>query len=137
MLILKSENWQAIIDIHWRAKRGLPYVRDLDQYGQREYWAIPKRFGVGADCEDFDLWCSQRLIDVGIGWEHQAIAYCKTETGGGHAVLLLKTDRGTYVIDNREKVVRPYAHTKNRYEMKSQSQWGESMKKRWLNIKDD
>ena len=133
MLTLTPELWNAIRDIQWRGNQHR-YVTDEKNYSKREHWAMPN--DVGADCEDIALGKSQASIAAGIAWEHQSIAYCKTELDGGHAVLLILTDYGTYCLDNRHDEVKSYDFIKNKYKMISQSDWGKPLDDPWLKIQD-
>jgi len=70
------------------------YMYDKDQYGLNEYWTTD----LVGDCEDFTLWCRDRLAEQGI---HADLVFCKTEDGGGHLVLHV----GGWILDNRYKWV--------------------------------
>ena len=123
--------WGIIKDIHWQARTGFDYRADIDKYHKQEYWSIPTDKRPEGDCEDFALWCSQNLIKKGIAWQHQAVAYCQTETGGAHLVLMINTDRGVYVLDNRQDSVVGYADLASTYHFIAQSQWGKPMDQEW------
>lgn len=82
------------------------YVTDAQQYGKREHWTV----GLTGDCEDFALWCRDRLNQRGITAD---LVYCKTEAGGGHLVLHVDG----WILDNRHGWVMrqddlPYAWIK-------------------------
>lgn len=81
------------------------YVTDVQQYGEREVWALPTE--VGGDCEDFALACRKLVREAGI---ESRLALCCVETGEMHCVLLVDIRKyffkTTYVLDNRFKVVR-------------------------------
>ena len=135
-LPLTRPHWKTITDIHWEACRTVDYRYDQDLYGRSEHWAIPDGAKPQGDCEDFALWCSERLIEADISWLDQAVAYCLTETGTGHLVLLINTDRGVYVIDNRQRTVVGYADLAKSYQFIAQSQWGRPMTEAWITISD-
>ncbi|OSQ45529.1 transglutaminase-like cysteine peptidase [Thalassospira sp. MCCC 1A01428] len=128
--------WGIIRDIHWQARTGFDYRADIDLHGKQEYWCIPDDKRPEGDCEDFALWCSQKLIKQGIAWEHQVVAYCLTETGGAHLVLMINTDRGVYILDNRQDSVKGYADLASTYHFIAQSQWGKPMDQEWVRIED-
>jgi predicted transglutaminase-like cysteine proteinase len=59
------------------------------------------------DCEDYVLAKRRALIKAGLPASSLRIAYVKTKKGVGHAILVVKTSRGDYVLDNLNKSVRP------------------------------
>jgi len=96
MLELTEANWEAIkeVNTHWNNK--IRYVTDQEHYNTPEYWTFPEDFE--GDCEDYAIAKRRSLDNLGI---LSFYAVCWVETGGYHAVLLLDTDRGTKVLDNR------------------------------------
>lgn len=59
------------------------------------------------DCEDYVLAKRRALIRAGIPASALRIAYVKTRRGAGHAILVVKTSRGDFVLDNLNRSVRP------------------------------
>ncbi len=59
------------------------------------------------DCEDYLLAKRRALIKAGISASALRIAHVKTRGGVGHAILVVKTTRGDYVLDNLNRSVRP------------------------------
>lgn len=53
------------------------------------------------DCEDYALTKRRRLISAGFAPAALRIAVARTWSGEGHAVLVVRTDRGDVVLDNR------------------------------------
>lgn len=66
------------------------YVTDQKQYGKHEHWEP----GLMGDCEDFALWCRERLELVGV---ESDLIYCRTEDNIGHLVLSVDG----WILDNR------------------------------------
>jgi predicted transglutaminase-like cysteine proteinase len=62
-----------------------------------DIWASGGRYG---DCEDYAL--TKRDLLIRSGWPSDALAMTvvKTPWGEGHAVLSVRTSRGTLVLDN-------------------------------------
>ncbi len=103
MITLTGDMWKLLQDVNYSVNKEIKYLGDMEHYGKREHWCFPAD-GLG-DCEDYAIAKRARLEDAGIkGY----FAFCKTELGGYHAVLLIDTDRGTYVLDNRDDCVWPY-----------------------------
>lgn len=72
----------------------------IAQLDQGDTWQIGGRTG---DCEDFALTKRRDLIKAGVAAGALRMAVVKTEKGDGHAVLIVKTDLGDLVLDNRRK----------------------------------
>jgi len=83
-----------------------PFKFDIDRYQKPEFWTRIDNHG--GDCEDFVLEKRHRLLQAGVPLSALKIAICTTETGEMHAVLAIDTDRGTYVLDNRHKMVKAW-----------------------------
>lgn len=81
------------------------YTTDLEQYKSIELWRVA---GMKGDCEDYALAKRERLLELGWPIERLKLAICYTETNEGHAVLMVDTDNGTYVLDNRYPSVKPW-----------------------------
>lgn len=76
--------------------------RDEDLYGVSDFWMTPlEAGGSSGDCEDFVLQKRRALIEAGLPSSTLSIAIVKTSRGEPHAVLLVNTTRGEYVLDNR------------------------------------
>lgn len=82
-----DERLQAVLDA---AHAEHVYVYDTQQYQRPEYWAV----SLQGDCEDFALWCRQRLKEWGI---ESDLVFCITELNGGHLVLSVNG----WILDNR------------------------------------
>ena len=83
-------------DVLDEAHRGHTYVTDLQQYKKSEHWVK----GLTGDCEDFALWCRDKLKSLAID---SSLVHCITETGQHHLVCEVQG----YILDNRSKWVKP------------------------------
>ena len=85
-----------------------------DSQDQGDVWQVNVKAG---DCEDFALTKRDHLIAM--GWSSKAlrIAVTKTPAGKGHAVLVVKTDRGDLVLDNRTNAIKGWKDTDLRWLM--------------------
>jgi predicted transglutaminase-like cysteine proteinase len=63
------------------------------------------------DCEDYVLAKRRALIKAGIPASSLRIAYVKTRGGVGHAILVVKTSKGDFVLDNLNRSVRPLSQS--------------------------
>ncbi|MBW9052707.1 transglutaminase-like cysteine peptidase [Rhizobium mesosinicum] len=90
-------------------------IRPVDERSdQGDVWQVNVTAG---DCEDFALTKRDHLIAM--GWSSKAlrIAVTKTPTGKGHAVLVVRTDRGDLVLDNRTNAINSWKDTDLRWLM--------------------
>jgi len=76
--------------------------------GAQDVWSVDVRSG---DCEDYALTKRHELIKSGVPASSLSIAYVKTRSGEGHAILVVKTNNGNYVLDNLNASVRPLSQT--------------------------
>jgi predicted transglutaminase-like cysteine proteinase len=120
----------TIVALNDQVNHAIEPVTDLDNYGKAEWWAYPTN-GKG-DCEDYVLLKRKLLIDA--GWPRSAllITVVRDKKGDGHAVLMVKTDRGEFVLDNQEQRVLPWRETGYRY-VKRQSQMSPNV---WVSLGD-
>ena len=89
--------------------RAVREISDARQYRRREHWALPTR--LGGDCEDFALLKKRELIRAGIAPDRLAIATVLDRRRQAHAVLVLKTAAGDYVLDNLTSQIKPWDRT--------------------------
>ncbi|MCA8929602.1 MAG: transglutaminase-like cysteine peptidase [Alphaproteobacteria bacterium] len=80
----------------WNSR--IRYRPDGQAYGQSDYWVAAATTG---DCEDIAL--AKRAALVAGGWPAAALwlAIGRDGEGTAHVVLVLRTDRGDLVLDNR------------------------------------
>jgi predicted transglutaminase-like cysteine proteinase len=73
-----------------------------------DVWSVDVSVG---DCEDFALTKRRALINAGLPASSLRLAYVKTRRGEGHAILVVKTTRGDFVLDNLNASVRPLSQS--------------------------
>jgi predicted transglutaminase-like cysteine proteinase len=78
----------------------------------KDVWTLNAKYG---DCEDYAITKRARLVAMGIPAGALRIAYAKTRRGEGHAVLVVITNRGNYVLDNRTGAIKPMSQTGLRF----------------------
>lgn len=74
--------------------------------GGGDVWTVGAKSG---DCEDYVLAKRQALIAKGFPPSALRIAYVKTAAGEGHALLVVRTNDGDYVLDNLTTSIRKLA----------------------------
>jgi predicted transglutaminase-like cysteine proteinase len=97
-LNLTPERMAQLQQVNSHVNSTIREVSDLEQYGREDVWTLPTS-GKG-DCEDFALLKRKMLVDR--GWPSSALAITvgATSQGEAHAVLIVSTAQGQYVLDN-------------------------------------
>ena len=85
-------------------------IRPRDE--STDVWSIGVTSG---DCEDYVLAKRAMLIGMGVPASALRIAIANTRQGIGHAVLIVRTDRGDLVLDNMTSQILPSDGTSLRW----------------------
>lgn len=97
-IVLTPEASKALRWLNAEINARILYMTDEDHYGLSEFWAYPDN-NIG-DCEDYALEKRRLLAMSGISLANLPIAVVRTKGGIGHAVLIVRTDKGDLVLDN-------------------------------------
>jgi predicted transglutaminase-like cysteine proteinase len=127
---LDEANWQQLVSVNAYYNQNVVPVTDQDLYKVAEFWTYPNGYG---DCEDFALAKRRDLINAGWHPSTLMVAVVKEANGNGHAVLLVRTDRGDLVLDNQDGAVRLWSETPYKF-VKRQSQANPGQ---WVDMIDD
>ena len=86
---------------------------DADNYGRDEEWTLPLTFALSryGDCEDYALEKRLALIKAGVPASSLYLAVAYSKLTGRHALLVLSTDKGDYVLDNMTADIKPWQAT--------------------------
>jgi len=128
---LNEANWQQLVSINAHFNQTIVPVTDQELYQVEEFWTYPTS-GYG-DCEDFVLAKRHALIEAGWSPSTLLIAVVRQSDGSGHAVLMVRTDRGDLVLDNQASAIRVWNETPYQY-IKRQSQANAGQ---WVDMLDD
>ena len=103
----------AVKKINLQINNKITWQSDLDRYGLEERWTMPLAFDLGryGDCEDFALEKRRLLLQMGIPAGALALATTTSKATGSHALLVIRTTQGDYVLDNTTPWVLPWAET--------------------------
>jgi predicted transglutaminase-like cysteine proteinase len=115
---LDESVWQQLLVVNASVNQAIAPVTDEQLYQVAEYWTYPNGYG---DCEDFALLKRRQLINAGWPASTLLISVVKQANGEGHAVLLVRTDRGDFVLDNQVGSVELWSNTSYKF-IKRQSQ---------------
>ena len=108
-MYLDSAAWDLVQSVNSLTNREIRAVTDRDHWGVEDLWSHPDD-GMG-DCEDIQMLKRARLAAAGLPRRAMRMTVVIDETGEGHAVLGLRTDRGDFVLDNRHDRVMPWSAT--------------------------
>jgi predicted transglutaminase-like cysteine proteinase len=98
-----------IIATNRKVNVGIQAVTDMEHWGVPDRWDLPDD-GYG-DCEDFQLLKRKLLAEAGLPRRAMRVTVVIDEKGEGHAVLMVRTDRGDFVLDNKTSAVLPWHQT--------------------------
>lgn len=120
---LTPKLWRTMLTLNNKANREIEAVTDQDHWGVVDRWDIPED-GKG-DCEDYVLLKRKRLAEAGVPRRAMRVTVVIDEENAGHAVLMVRTDRGDYILDNKRNAVLPWNQTGYVYvKRESQAQVG-------------
>lgn len=92
-----------------------PYILDIDNYGQEDYWAVVREFlARSGDCEDYSLtkFFSLRLLGFSND-ELRIVVLQDTNLRIGHAVLAVKYGSDELILDNQSRQVLSHKSIKH------------------------
>lgn len=125
---MSSGKWAAIKSVNVRVNRSIKPMTDMQSRGVVEYWANGGRTG---DCEDYALKKRSILLSKGFKPSQLPLVKVRLPNGEAHVVLLVRTDKGDFVLDNLRNDVRAYKKTGYRF-LKMQSASNSS---KWVSIR--
>jgi predicted transglutaminase-like cysteine proteinase len=101
--------WTTLTNINERVNASILAVTDLDHWGVLDRWDFPDD-GLG-DCEDIQLLKRRLLVEAGLPLRAMRMAAVIDEQGQGHAVLMVLTGSGDFILDNKRNAVLPWRKT--------------------------
>ena len=122
--------WQQLLAVNAGVNQAVVPVTDQELYQVAEFWTYPNGYG---DCEDYALAKRRALIEAGWPASTLLMAVVKQANGEGHAVLLVRTDRGDLVLDNQIGTIDLWSQTPYKF-IKRQSQANAGQ---WVDMIDD
>jgi predicted transglutaminase-like cysteine proteinase len=109
VLSLTPEVWRAIMSVNRGVNKRIKPMTDLKHWGVVDKWDFPDD-GYG-DCEDYQLLKRKLLVEHGLSRRAMRMTVVIDEQGEGHAVLMVRTDRGDFILDNKRVSVLPWQQT--------------------------
>jgi predicted transglutaminase-like cysteine proteinase len=109
VVTLTPQLWQLITAVNRKVNREIRPMTDKDHWGVVDSWDFPTD-GIG-DCEDYQLLKRRLLVERGLPRRALRMTVVIDELNEGHAVLMVRTDRGDFVLDNKTNAVLPWQQT--------------------------
>lgn len=107
---LVPESTMGVVNrVNRGVNHGVHEISDRAQYGRDEVWALPTKRG--GDCEDFALLKKKLLVEAGVPPESLLIATVLDRRRASHAVLIVRTTAGDFVLDNLTDRIKPWRAT--------------------------
>ena len=101
--------WRSLTAVNRRVNGRIRPMIDQDHWGVVDRWDFPDD-GQG-DCEDYQLLKRRMLVERGLARRALRMTVVIDEIGEGHAVLMVRTDRGDYILDNKTNAILPWQRT--------------------------
>lgn len=101
--------WPQMVLVNQRVNRAIKPESARRHYGRAQYWTIPQD-GFG-DCADYALTKRRDLSHAGIPLSDLNLAIVSLPGGELHAVLVVSTADGDYVLDNLRRDILPWNKT--------------------------
>jgi predicted transglutaminase-like cysteine proteinase len=101
--------WRKIVAVNRRVNAIITPLTDRQHWGTEDRWDYPVD-GVG-DCEDFQILKRKLLIEAGLPRRALRMTVVIDEAGEGHAVLMVRTNQGEFILDNKRNAVLPWHQT--------------------------
>ena len=123
----RSAAWRTVEQVNDDVNARLRPADDWRAFGEENHWALPFEEGLRpqGNCKHFALEKQHALIAAGVPKEALSVAIVRTEQGQNHAVLLVRTDKGDYVLDNLSPWINPWRET--RYTWVERQAWGKAL----------
>jgi predicted transglutaminase-like cysteine proteinase len=123
---LDRDTMAVLKAVNNRVNRSLIADTDVRVYSINDYWEAPALTrGARGDCEDFALAKRRLLIAQGIPAAALSLAIVRTRFNEDHAVLVVATRQGDFVLDNLAFRIRPWQKT--RYDWVSRQAPGDDL----------
>jgi predicted transglutaminase-like cysteine proteinase len=101
--------WEAVVAVNGQVNATIQAQPDRLHWGVEDRWDYPTD-GIG-DCEDIQLLKRKLLVEQGLPRRALRMAVVLDEIKEGHAVLMVLTDRGEFILDNKRDAVLPWNQT--------------------------
>jgi predicted transglutaminase-like cysteine proteinase len=108
-IALTPQAWETLTRVNRQVNATIRSMTDMEHWGMEDHWDFAED-GYG-DCEDYQLIKRKRLVAA--GFPRRALRMTAVIDGNGelHAVMMVRTDRGDFILDNKRNAVLPWRET--------------------------
>jgi predicted transglutaminase-like cysteine proteinase len=110
---LTQAGWATLMSVNADVNTAIQPRTDQEHWGVEDRWDYPED-GYG-DCEDYQILKRRVLAQAGLPRRAMRMTVVVDELGAGHAVLMVRTDHGEFVLDNKTDAVLPWSQTPYTY----------------------
>lgn len=124
IITMTPQIWKMLVATNRKINNKIKPKTDMEHWGVADRWDIPTD-GYG-DCEDYQLLKRQILVKEGLPRRALRMTVVIDEQNEGHAVLMVRTDQGDYILDNKTSAILPWSETNYVYvkqEGSSSQEW--------------
>jgi predicted transglutaminase-like cysteine proteinase len=104
-----EELMQTLTRVNLEVNKSLAPLTDMEHWGIADQWGLPTD-GKG-DCEDYQLLKRTLLIAHGLPRRSLRMTVVLDEKHEGHAVLMVRTDQGDLILDNKTNLILSWEET--------------------------
>jgi predicted transglutaminase-like cysteine proteinase len=126
-IALNAAVWRTLTSVNRRVNARIKPITDQAHWGVLDRWDYPDD-GFG-DCEDYQLLKRRMLVERGLPRRALRMTVVIDDIGEGHAVLMVRTDKGDFILDNKTNSVLSWRATGYAY-IKREGQDGP----RWVTL---
>jgi predicted transglutaminase-like cysteine proteinase len=109
VVTMTPQLWRTITLVNRRVNARIKAMTDKEHWGIVDSWDFPDD-GFG-DCEDYQLLKRRTLAEQGLSRRAMRMTVVIDDQGEGHAVLMIRSDRGDFILDNKTNAVLPWSQT--------------------------
>ncbi|MCJ2074372.1 transglutaminase-like cysteine peptidase [Methylobacterium sp. E-016] len=108
-IAMNTALWRTLASVNRRVNARIRPITDQAHWGVVDRWDFPDD-GFG-DCEDYQLLKRRMLIERGLTRRALRMTVVIDDIGEGHAVLMVRTDRGDFILDNKTNTILSWRNT--------------------------
>jgi predicted transglutaminase-like cysteine proteinase len=123
-IVLTEAIWKTLLAVNAKVNRDIKHVQDLEHWGVPDHWDMAED-GKG-DTEEYVNVKKSRLVKAGLPRRSMLTTVVLLNDNSGHAILMVRTDKGDLILDNIINDVLIWSKTGYKYvkrESQDQSEW--------------
>lgn len=109
MVRLTPALWRTLNEINAGVNAAIRPLTDVEHWSELDRWDLAED-GAG-DCEDYQLLKRRKLAMLGVPRRAMVMTVVLDEKNEGHAVLMVRTDRGDLILDNKRDEILSWHRT--------------------------